>query len=135
MDFGKFGGFENLATLASLGGIGKGSSNFLIWLLIAVIVFGFGKGRSVIENAFVQFGKVPENMNHSRSRRRYHGAVPATAIPIMGFGSFGRRPLNGFLGGNGLFIIVVIALLFLCKDKTDDAVNDSYIGSDEASVE
>lgn len=133
MEFGKFGGLGNLATLAGLGGIGKGSNNFLIWALLAVIVFGFGKGRSVLETAFLQFGKVPDNKH--QSRRRYKGTVPVASVPLMGFGSFGKSPISSFLGGNGLFIIVVIALLLLCRDKANESVNDTYSDQDEINID
>jgi hypothetical protein len=133
MDFGKFGGLGNIANLASLGSIGKGSSNFIIWLLLAVIVFGFGKGRSVFESGIFQIGKVPETKH--QSRRRYRGAPPVTAPPLMGFRGLGFGGTNGFLGGNGIFIIAVVALLLLCKDKTDEEVRDGYMEADEANIE
>lgn len=132
MDFGKFGGLGNLATLASLGGAGKGSNNFIIWALLAVLVFGFGKGRSVLETTIFQFGKVPDNKN--RSRRHYKGTLPVTAAPLMGFGSFGQGSVSSFLGGNGLFIIIVIALLFICKDKVEEEASDTYSEPEEINI-
>jgi hypothetical protein len=130
MDFSKFGGLGNLATLASIGGSGKGSNNFLIWLLLGVIVFGFGKGRSVFESGIFQTGQVPENKHHSR--RHYRGAPPAA--PFMGLGNLNYGSINSALGGNGIFIIAVIALLFLCKDKAAEEVSDSYTECDETTV-
>jgi hypothetical protein len=132
MDFSKFGGLGNLAALASLGGNGKGSNNYIIWALLAVLVFGFGKGRSVLETTIFQFGKVPDNRH--RSRRHYKGALPATAAPLMGFGSFGQGSINSFLGGNGLFIIIVIALLFISKDKVEEESSDIYREPEEISI-
>lgn len=133
MDFGKFGGLGNLATLASIGGIGKGSNNFLIWLLLGVIVFGFGKGRSIFESGIFQVTRVPENRHHSR--RHYRGAAPIAATPFLGLGGLGSGSSTGFLGGNGLFIIVVIALLFICKDKVSEEAKDTYSDFEEDTID
>jgi hypothetical protein len=80
------------------------SSNFLIWVVLIAIVFGFGKCRDLLDVNFIKInecGDAKQRCGHNRNiypNRR-------------------GNDINRILGGNGLFIILIIALLFLCKDK------------------
>ena len=48
----------------------KGTNNFLIWALVAVIVLGFGKSSSILG---LNYYNEQDNKGHSRSRKRYSG--------------------------------------------------------------
>jgi hypothetical protein len=83
------------------------SSNFLIWIVLIAIVFGFGKCRELLDVNFVKVnegGNAKQQCGHNRN------------VYVNKRGN----DLNRILGGNGLFIILVIALLFLCKDKKEE---------------
>jgi hypothetical protein len=93
----------------------KGTNNFLIWALVAVIVLGFGKSSSILG---LNYYNEQDNKGHSRSRKRYSGGKNST-LPAVKEGMIpfaGPMKFNNILGGNGLFILAVVALLLLCKD-------------------
>lgn len=88
----------------------KMSNNYLIWILVAVVVLGFGNSSNVLG---FNFFNVPNSK--PGSHKHYSGgkgcAAPAVKTSILPVGTQG-----GFLGGNGLFLLIIVALLFLCKD-------------------
>lgn len=104
----------------------KNTNNFIVWILIAVIVFGFGKSSSILG---LNYANTEGNKNQCGSRKRYSGGKVSSLPAVRGGGLplAGPMKLNGFLGGNGLFIIAVVALLLLCKD--DKKANDKKDGS------
>ncbi|NLM34639.1 MAG: hypothetical protein GX206_04290 [Clostridiales bacterium] len=94
----------------------KNANTFLIWALIAIIVFGFGKSSSILG---LNYGNTEVNKHQSSSRKRYSGGKDSTlpAVKAGGLVPFpGPIKFNNILGGNGLFILAVVALLLLCKD-------------------
>ncbi|WP_139905415.1 hypothetical protein [Clostridium thermarum] len=91
----------------------KKSNDFLIWALVALIVLGFGKSSDTLG---FNFFSLPDK---SESRRKGHDKGKNNLVPVgkgPGFPAVIPGPLSGFLGGNGLFLLAIIALLFLCKD-------------------
>ncbi|NLZ49232.1 MAG: hypothetical protein GX895_10745 [Clostridiales bacterium] len=99
----------------------KSTNNFLIWALIAIIVFGFGKPSSILG---LSYGNTEDNKNQGGSKKRCSGGKDST-LPALRGGLVpfaGPMKFNNFLGGNGLFILGVVALLLLCKD--DKKSND-----------
>lgn len=92
----------------------KISSNFLIWAAVAFIVFGFGNSSRAL--GFNYFN-VPNN-KPSGNQKHYSGGkgsiVPVAKGSILPIGTPGGT--GGFLGGNGLFLLAVIAVLYLCRD-------------------
>jgi hypothetical protein len=92
----------------------KKSNDFLIWALVAVIVLGFGKSSSTLGFNFFNFLDNMPNTGHKNYDRGKNCAVPGGKAGAFPVGSPGV--LGGFLGGNGLFLLVIVALLFLCKD-------------------
>lgn len=100
----------------------KMSGNFLIWILVAFIVLGFGKSSSVLG---FNFFNVPDN-KFGTSRKHYQGGKGGP-VPVARAGIFpAAAPVgfNRFLGGNGLFLVAIIALLFICKDDKKDSRGD-----------
>lgn len=93
----------------------KNTNSFLIWALVAVIVFGFGKSSSILG---LNYGNKDGIKNQGSSRRRCSGGKDSTLPAVKGglVPFAGPMKFNGLLGGNGLFILAVVALLFLCKD-------------------
>jgi hypothetical protein len=136
MDFGKFGSLGGFGSMPGLGGSKGGSSNFLIWILLAVVIFGFGKGRSIIGPNIFQAGAVPPEP--SQSRKRGKGPIPPPPPPpgpLGGLGAFGKGPIGGMLGGNLLFIVIVIVLLVMCKEKKVADNPNTYVDVDEVMDE
>jgi hypothetical protein len=107
----------------------RGSNNFLIWIVLIVIALGFGKcGNPFGINAF----STDTCGEGKKSRRHYKGNYCNTkpiCKPGTGIGGF-----NGLFAGNGLFIILVIVLLILCKDEKKDC-NDDIVVSVEDEVD
>lgn len=114
-------GFEDLFRLGSKG---KGSNNTIIWILLFIVIFGFGKGKNLLGHQSVSNTCLNDkHRGRGRSRRITPAPYPSGGIlgglGIPGFGGAGGA--GGILGGNGAFLLVIIALLFLCKDpKKDD---------------
>lgn len=107
----------------------SGNSNFIIWILLIVLILGFGKCSKTIGINLFQ----TQDCDEHRSRR--HGKNDYTYTkPGFAFGA----PLtkNSPLGGNAIFIVIVVALLFFCKDKKNEVVNDTeYKVVDEENTE
>lgn len=89
----------------------KGSSNILVWIIVIAIALGFGKCGSALGLNLAPANDYVDD-RHSR-RRGGHDYYPK---PI-GFGNFGLGKYGNLFGGNLLFILLVIALLFVCKDS------------------
>jgi hypothetical protein len=103
-----------------LGGSGK-SSNLIVWVLILVVVFGFGKGKKFHNFNFKaeEVKKEKEAASTHHGHRQKNCKVESEKIfENMSFESISNNK-TGFkklVGNNGIFILVVVALLFLCKD-------------------
>lgn len=103
----------------------KFSSNFLIWAVVIFIVIGFGSSSRAL--GFNYFN-VPDN-KPGGSRKHYPGGK-GNIVPAPKGGIFPvAAPVGtgGFLGGNGLFLIAVIAVLYLTRD---DKKKDSKFKSE-----
>lgn len=97
-----------------------GSSNIVLWILLLVIVFGFGKSGDILGIKKL-YNKNPIDDNHSRKHYKsdvnYHKSSGIPGLGIGGLGGIGvPGSIGGLFGGNLIFIIVVVALLLLCKD-------------------
>lgn len=101
------------------------SSNFLIWIILIIIATGFGSFGNVLG---INCVKVNECVNDKYSRKHYKGKTCYTE-PVSGPG-FGAGGFGGVFRGNVLFIILVIVLLFLCKDKEEDCC-DNVVDTEE----
>jgi hypothetical protein len=104
------------------------SNNYLIWIIVAFVVLGFGKSSNTLGFSF--FGTPNLNDTHKSSRKHYSDSkscevAPVNTIfpnvPFLG----NQRNGGGFLGGNGLFLIAIVAILFLCKDDKKGTYNDT----------
>lgn len=107
-----------------VGKTGKGS-NLIVWGLILVVVFGFGKGKKFYNFNFNkdQEKKEEETVKEKGTTHRGHKRRISHTSAEKIFENIGKDTPNdnkaGFkkiLGNNGMFILVVVALLFLCKD-------------------
>ncbi|SMC25680.1 hypothetical protein SAMN02745134_02533 [Clostridium acidisoli DSM 12555] len=107
-----------------LGGSGKGS-NLIVWVLILVVVFGFGKGKKFYNFNFKTEEAKKDKEDLKETETIHHGhrqkKVKVSSEKIFENMSFGNIAGNktGFkklVGGNGIFILVIVALLFICKD-------------------
>ncbi|WP_026881722.1 hypothetical protein [Clostridium akagii] len=111
-----------------IGKTGKGS-NLIVWGLILVVVFGFGKGKKFYNFNFNKDGEKNgnehENVREKERVTTHHGHKRRTSHTSAEkkFENMSKEIPNdnktGFkkiLGNNGIFILVVVALLFLCKD-------------------
>lgn len=109
--------------------IGGGSNNFIIWILLFVIVFGFGKcGNTLGFNLF----RVNQ-CNDVKYNNRKHCKNTCDVVQPIGINNWGIGGVGGLFGGNILFIIVIIALLFICKDDKNEFSDSSYINADVES--
>lgn len=127
MDFGGL-----LDGLGGLGG-GKGSNNIFIWVVLLVIIFGFGKGRNILIAPPPPPICEPKDEKH---KCRHHSKELVCQPPppgglfsggLFSGGFLGQNGLfgnGGFLGGNGLFILIIIGLLFLCKDPKNEDIDE-----------
>lgn len=102
----------------------KGSSSLglnkiIVWILILVIIFGFGNGKNCCN---VKCGECEEreeccSSHHKKCRNRCNNQC---CNVNNGFGSFfGNAGFGQLLGNNGLFILVIIGLLVLCREKRE----------------
>ncbi len=109
-----------------VGKTGKGS-NLLVWGLILVVVFGFGKGKKFCNFNFNKDEERKETVKEKCTTHHGHRRRTSHISAEKNFKNMGndacKDGLNdnkpGFkkmLGNNGIFILVVVALIFLCKD-------------------
>ena len=112
-----------------------GNNNFIVWIIIFIVALGFGKcGSAFGINVFTPpVNNDCDNDHKSRKHcKEVYGrpaGVPPFGIPApAGF----VRPggIGGLFGGNALFVIVIIALLFLCKDGVPTATNNTVVNID-----
>ena len=104
----------------------RGSNNFLIWAVLIIIALGFGKsGNPLGINIF----NVDNCVDNKRSRRHhrddYHNTKSICA-PNRGIGG-----LSGLFAGNGLFVLLIIVLLLLCKEEKDVCRDDIVVSKDD----
>ena len=111
-----------------LGSAGNGSSKLIVWALVLIVIFGFGKGKKFSNFNFQQQpkseSKSSKNKYASRHSRKRHITEEAfNNSPFSNLGaSFGaNKGIGKMLGGNALFIIVIVAVIFFCKDKEEKA--------------
>lgn len=109
-----------------VGKTGKGS-NLIVWGLILVVVFGFGKGKKFYNFNFNKDQEKKEPVkekcttHHGHRRRISHTSSGKTFenmandAPKNGL-NYNKDGLKKMVGNNGIFILVVVALIFLCKD-------------------
>ncbi|MDD3223672.1 MAG: hypothetical protein PHX70_03020 [Clostridium sp.] len=111
------------------GGSSKGSK-LLVWGLIIFVIFGFGKGKKLYNNFNFDVGEKKEDTGnsddfsfkhvhrHEHQEERKHRTTTSENKNFMNFkGMGGNKGFGKILGGNGIFILVIVAILFLCKDK------------------
>lgn len=114
--------FDNLLNFNKLGK----SNDLLLWIVLIVIIVGFGKsGNTLGINLFK--GYDCEEDKHSR--RHYKDNVAYNkpiALPGSTLGG-----INNIFGENGFFILLVIAILFLCKDEKQDCNKACIDGAEE----
>jgi hypothetical protein len=97
-----------------------GGSKFLVWILLIIIVVGFGKGSKFVGVNFPQPGKT-----YTPPR----GAKGGGTYPVKGLAGLG-----GVFNSNLIFILIVVAILFIAKDKkvgsTSEGISDPVITVD-----
>lgn len=115
-----------------LGGAGNGSNKLIVWALVLVIIFGFGKGKKF--NNF-NFQKQPysapkssKSKYASQHRKKRHITEKTSDNNSFNNKSFfnfgtsfggGSKGIGKILGGNALFIVVIVAVIFFCKEKEE----------------
>lgn len=103
------------------------SNNFLIWIVVAFVVLGFGNSSNSLGFSFL--GTPNASDTHKSSRKHYSSNKACAVAPSNTI--FSNIPFiggnGGFLGGNGLFIIAIVAILFLCKDEKKDNYHDTAV--------
>ncbi len=107
-----------------MGKTGKGS-NLIVWALILVVVFGFGKGKKFYNLNFNRDEEKKENekerekvtTHRGHKRRTSHTSAEKIFENIANdTPNDNKAGFKKILGNNGIFIVVVVALIFLCKD-------------------
>ena len=111
-----------------------GNNNFIVWIIIFVVALGFGKGGSALGiNVFPPPVNVDCDNDH-KSRKHCKDAygkpvgAPPFGIPAP-VGVIRPGGIGGLFGGNVLFIVAIVALLFLCKDGAI-AANNTVVNID-----
>lgn len=101
------------------------SNNFLIWGVIIFIILAFGAPSGALG---VNFLKVP-NENQKNGHKNLHDNKSNPGVPnksgVLPIPALGNS--TGILGGNGMFIIAVVVLLFLCKDKEEEKEKEEAV--------
>jgi hypothetical protein len=92
----------------------KMSNNYLIWILVAFIVLGFGNSSKALGFNFFNFPNNKPGGSHKHYPGGKGSVVPVAKGAVFPVGAPGG--VGGFLSGNGMFILAIVALLFLCKD-------------------
>ncbi|OPJ55347.1 hypothetical protein [Clostridium oryzae] len=96
------------------------SSNVVIWAIVIFIILGFGNNCDAL--GFNLFGgsKGPGYGNGKNYGNGYSGRMVDNRN--HGYQSSLLGGSKGFLGGNGLFLLALVAIIFICKDdkKTHD---------------
>lgn len=117
------------------GGSSKGSK-LLVWVLILFVVFGLGKGKKIYNNFNfdAEENKDKDDIDdfsfkhgrrHEDEKERRHRTTTSENKNFMNFGGKGgNNGLGRILGGNGIFILVIVAILFLCKDKKKETSSE-----------
>jgi hypothetical protein len=106
------------------------SNNFLIWAILFIIAFGFSKCGNILGTNITQVNKC---CNTSRKHSRNNcNPKPGYGNNLLGLPGMGFLPgmgasQGGFMGGNGIFIIAIVALLFLCKDEGKPVEDNTII--------
>lgn len=101
------------------GGSNSGSNKILTWILIFVIVFGFGNGKKCLNN-FKECEVTHESSSHSQHRRHRSRCQNERCNVNNGIGNiFGNNGMGNVLGSNWVFILVIVGLLFLCRNKKE----------------
>lgn len=113
-------GVDELIGMTKGLGEGSGSNKILTWILIFVIVFGFGNGKKCLGFNSGEC-EVPQEGNCGSHRRGHRNRGKNECCNVNnGIGNlFGNGSFNNILGNNGLFILVIVGLLFLCRNKKE----------------
>lgn len=118
-----------------MGGGQKGGNNSSLMWIVVIFLLAFYSNASSFLGLESLFG-MNNNFNNAcndncGSKKHYKDNAccePMGPPPIFG-------PFNNFLGGNGLFIIGILALLFLCGDDEIDDGIDEACGTSIVEVE
>lgn len=112
----------------------KGNGNFLIWILLIILVLGFGKYKNTLGLNFIQSGGAEErgSRRHNKGDSTYIKKGQGAYGALFGGKTFTAG--SNIMGGNGLFILIVIALLFLCKDKKNDVYEEPAINVESEEI-
>lgn len=109
-----------------LGNSGNGSGKLIVWALVLVIIFGFGKGKKFSNFNFQQQPNSQPKSSKDRyasahNRKRHVTEENVNNNPFSNLGaSFGaNKGIGKMLGGNALFIVVIVAVIFFCKDREE----------------
>jgi hypothetical protein len=97
-----------------------GSGNLLVWIIVAVIALGFGKYGNALG---LNLGTT-DNYSYDKHSRKHHNDdyyPKSVGIASLVPGRFG-----GLFGGNIVFVLLVVALLFVCNDKKDEYKKEDY---------
>ena len=89
------------------------NNNFILWALLFVLILGFGKCSKYLGI----------NANNGNDYNRKHCRNGHT-YGNTGLGVYGNLLGGNIFGNNIVFILIVIALLFICKDKKNDDYRD-----------
>lgn len=100
----------------------KQSSDILIWILLLFVIFGFGKYKNLLG---ASTNLDCSCSSHKRCRGKSCSCSNVNNNSICENGNFfGLGSFNKIFQGNWIFILVIIGILFLCKDS-NDTCNDS----------
>lgn len=103
--------------------LGTGSNKIIIWIFIIIIIFGFGNGRKACNLNFkgceVKEEKCYSSHRKCRKNRSSSCHYKHESEGCIGTEGFGNGVFSKIFGNNGLFIIIIIALIVLCKEKKE----------------
>lgn len=127
MKGGKILGFDSLFSGSHCN---EKSNSFIIWAIILIIVFGFGKGKNCL-NTFACFENTDPccNDHHHHHSSRHHEKECCCYPTTTNFCGTGCG-IGNLFGGNTFFILIIVALLFLCRDSDDRCTSDAITNCD-----
>lgn len=123
--------FDKLLNINKLGN----SNELFIWAIVIVIVMGFGKSGNTLGVSLFKDDKYEDRKYEDGKHSGKHYKENEYYGKPLGITGFGAGGFNSLLGGNGIFILLIVALLFLCGDKKEECDNSAVDIDQEVEID